>query len=342
MKPERAEELYSDYAEGTLTPALRQALEQHFEADPSARADYAGFAKIYTFLEQPGEAEVEAPLGFRAKILERVASQQTVREATWSQRTATLFTGWFLVTPQRRLAGGALAGVAVAVLAGVMWVHPLGNSPKGNSSNAGFNLPPPPPPIIGPSDPAVIRNVDMPTGLGDNAYYKFHLHLPPSVVAATVNAYVVTSVAQITDPAQLGTAIPALIGQHLTNHQGVQIPIAPQQTPPVGATLGLLVKWTPDDTSLMPGSEVVYTPFGSADPTTPAPINAGILDTLKAVAARYGVTVVVDADEIPTQTVTPDFSATDASVPLGVIAKAAGYSVQTLDNKTFYLYNPNS
>jgi hypothetical protein len=338
MKPERAEELYSDYAEGTLTPALRQALEQHFEADSSARADYGRFSKIYTFLEQPGEAEVEVPLGFRAKILERVASQQTVREATWSQRTATLFTGWFSTTPQRRLAGGALAGVAVAVLAGVMLVHPNGGSEKENifPGTPSITIP------AGPSDPAVIRNVEMPTGLGDNAYYKFHLHLPPSVVAATVNAYVVTSTVQITDPAQLAMATPALIGQHLTNHQGVQIPIAPQQTPPVGATLGLFVKWTPDDTNLMSGSEVVYTPFGSADPTTAAPTNADVLENLKAVAAHYGVTVVVDADAIPTQTVTPDFSATDASVPLGAIAKTAGYSVQSLDNNTFYLYDPNS
>jgi hypothetical protein len=337
MKPERAEELYSDYAEGTLTPALRQALEQHFEADPSARADYAGFAKIYTFLEQPGEAEVEAPLGFRAKILERVASQQTVREATWSQRTATLFTGWFSATPQRRLAGGALAGAAALVLAGVLIVHPYGGSYRTEIFPTLS-----PPPISGPSDPAVIQKVDLPASQSNDTYYKFHLHLPPSVPAATVNAYVLTSTAQITDPAQLAMATPALTGQHLTNHQGVQIPIAPQQTPPVGATLGLLVKWTPDDTSLMPGSEVVYTPFGSADPTTAAPVNADVLDTLKAVAAHYGVTVVVDADLVPTQTVPADFTASDASVPLRAIAKAAGYSVQTLDNNTFYLYDPNS
>ena len=336
MKPERAEELYSDYAEGTLTPALRQALEQHFEADPSARADYGHFAKIYTFLEQPGEAEVEVPLGFRAKILERVASQQTPQEATWSQRTATLFAGWFSATPQRRLAGGALAGAVVAVLAGVLFVHPNGGS---NQSSV---VPIPQPTISGPSDPAVIQKVDVPAGQNDNAYHMFHLHLPPSVSAATVNAYVVTSTEQITDPAQLTAATPALTGQHLTNHQGVQIPIAPQQAPPVGATLGLFVQWTPDDTAQMPGSEVVFTPFGSADPTTAAPTNVGVLDTLKAIAAHYGVTVVIDSDSVLTQTVTADFSASDASVPLGVIAKAAGYSVQALGNNTFYLYDPNS
>ena len=43
MKTERARELYSDYAEGVLSPALAQALEQHFASEPDARADYDQF-----------------------------------------------------------------------------------------------------------------------------------------------------------------------------------------------------------------------------------------------------------------------------------------------------------
>ena len=337
MKPERAEELYSDYAEGTLTPALRQALEQHFEADPSARADYTRFTQVYSFLEKPSESEVEVPLGFRAKILERVASQQTQQDTTWSQRTATLVAGWFSSTPQRRLTGGALAGVAAAALAGVLFLHPAPPTPVAPTINSNFG-----PSLPAAVDPAVVQKVDMQPGQDSNTYHMFHLHLPPDVSAATVNAYVVTSTAQITDPAQLSAATPALTGQHLTNHQGVQIPIAPLQAPPTGATLGLLVQWTPDNTTQTPGSEVVYTPFGSADPTTAAPANASFLDALKSVAAHYGATVVVDADSIPTQTVTPDFTATDAGAPLEAIAKTAGYAVQTMPNNTFYVYDPKS
>ena len=93
MKPERAQELYSDYAEGTLTPALRQALEQHFEADPAARADYAQFSQVYALLEQPLGEELEAPLGFRAKILERAAEQQGRRETSVSRAAGWL--GWW-------------------------------------------------------------------------------------------------------------------------------------------------------------------------------------------------------------------------------------------------------
>ena len=73
MKPERAAGTLFGLRGRDAHPALRLALEQHFEADPAARADYAQFARVYALLEQPGHAEVEVPLGFRAKILERVA-----------------------------------------------------------------------------------------------------------------------------------------------------------------------------------------------------------------------------------------------------------------------------
>lgn len=333
MKTERAEELYSDYAEGTLTPALRQALEQHFEADPSARADYARFAQIYSFLEQPLEEEVEVPLGFRAKILERAAAQQTQRETTWNSRLGDLFAGWFSATPQRRLAGGAAAGLAAVILAGMLMIHPK----SGKTIDSGFGgseLP------VAAVSSAVIQNVDVQPGPDSNPYHLFHLHLPTDVSSATVNAYVVTSPDQVTDPNQLSAATPALQNQHLTNHQAVAIPIAPLQVPPAGATIGLLVKWTPDDAANAPSSEVVYTPFGDADPTTAAPANTSFLEALKATAAHYGVTVVADADAVPTQAVTTDFSASDAATPLAAIAKSAGYSVPIQSGKTFYLAAP--
>ena len=85
MKLERAQELYSDYAEDALTPALRLALEQHFDADPAARADYDRFARMYSLMERPGE-EVEVPLGFRARILEKVAQEQAKRDTGFSSR----------------------------------------------------------------------------------------------------------------------------------------------------------------------------------------------------------------------------------------------------------------
>lgn len=336
MKQERAQELYTDYAEGLLTPALRLALEQHFAADPDARADYDQFAQVYALLEAPDTQEVEVPLGFRAKILERVAAEQAKREITFTQRAATTFTGWFSAVPHRRATGGALAALAVVALMGVLFVHPGGNGT--DMSGIGPVLP-----VTVPiTDTAVIQKVDTQAGTDNNMYHLFHLHLPPNVSAATVNAYVVTATDQITDPAHLNDATPALKSQHLTNHQGVQIPIAPLQAPPAGSTLNLMVQWTPDDPQKTAGSEVVFTPFGTANAATPAPANANFLDAMQAVAAHYGATVVVDTDSVPNQTISADFSGADAGAPLQVMAKTAGYAVQTLPNNTFYVYDPQS
>jgi hypothetical protein len=338
MKPERAQELYSDYAEGTLAPALRQALEQHFEANPSARAEYARFARVYALLEQPLEAEVDVPLGFRAKILERVAAEQARRETTFTTRAVGTVTGWFSTVPHRRATGGALAGLAAAALVGVLFAHPGGIGALGGL----WGNPSPPSPPLAIVDPAVIQKVDTQIGQDNNTYHQFHLHLPPKVPAATVNAYVVTATEQIMDPAHLSEATSALKAEHLTNHLGISIPIAAAATPPAGATLNLLVQWTPDDPKQESGSEVVFTPFGAANPATAAPVGANFLDAMQALAAHYGATVVVDADSVPTQTVSGDFSAPGAGTPLQTMAAAEGYSVQTLPNNTFYVYDSKS
>jgi len=334
MKPERAQELYSDYAEDTLTPALRQALEQHFEAEPTARADFDDFARIYARLEMPLGEEVEAPLGFRARILERVAAEQARREATFSQRAATTVTGWFSLAPRRRATVGALAALAAVSVLGVVFVHPAAPTSRLTTSNSsmgvGFSLP------VG-VDPPTIQRVDTQAD-GGKDYHLFHLHLPPAVPAATVSAYVVTGIEQVTDPSQLAEATLALQSRHLTNHQGVQIPIAALQAPPAGSTLNLLVQWTPDDGS-SPGAEVVFTPYGAANPSVPVPASAGFLDTAQAIAAHYGATVIVDAASTPNAPVRADFSAPDAATPLKALAAgAAGYSVQTLPSNTFYVY----
>ena len=184
---------------------------------------------------------------------------------------------------------------------------------------------------------ALIQKVDMGTDADKNDH-QFHLHLPSDVTAATVNAYVVTATEQITDPAHLAEATPALTGQHLTNHQGVLIPIAPVQTPPAGSTLNLLAQWTADSPTEKSGSEVAFTPFGAADLSTPAPANAAFLEAMQAVAAHYGVTVVVDTTATPTVAVSADFSGTDPQVPLDALAKTAGYTAQKMPDGTSTYY----
>jgi hypothetical protein len=324
MKPERAQELYSEYAEGTLTPALHQALEQHFEADPAARTDYDQFSQVYALLEQPLGEELEAPLGFRAKILERASEQQGRRETSGSRTPGWL--GWFTPPAHRRATGGALAALAAVIIGGVLVTHPGTGKVDGSDVL---------PSLSTSAVTGLVQSVDMQAG---TSYHLFHLHLPSDIQSATVSAYVITATEQITDPSHLSEATPAVAGQHLTNHQGLQIPIAPVDAPPAGSTLNLLAEYKPDAASEAPGAEAVFTPFGAADPATPAPANTDFLDGMQAVAAHYGATVIVDVSTLPTQPVTADFSGTDPLVPLKAMAASAGYTVRTTeDSNTYYV-----
>jgi len=332
MKMERAQELYSDYAEDSLTPALRLALEQHFEAEPAARADYDRFARVFTLMERP-VAEVDVPLGFRAKVLEKVAQEQAKRDTGFSQRVSDTFAGWFSLAPRRRATGGVFAALAAVVIAGFVILHPG----HGTSDQSGLL----PGHTTAAVMPEMLQKVDVQTRQDNNDYHTFHLHLPSSVPAATVSAYVVTATEQINDPAHLNDATLALPAQHLTNRQGIQIPIAAAQATPAGSTLNLLVKWTPDDAKLAAGSEVIFTPFGAADGATTAPVNADFLDAMQKVAAHYGVTVVLEADAVPTQTATADFSSANAATPLATLVGPAGYAVQALPGNTYYVYDPH-
>ncbi len=327
MKLERAQELYSDYAEGTLTPALRQALEQHFDADPSARADYAQFSSVYSLLEQPAGEEVEAPLGFRAKIMERATAQQEQKVTV----TSRSWLGWLVPPARQRATGGVLAALVVVVVGGVLLTHPGTPNPAGPLTGG----------IIGPLSTApvvmgLVQSVDIKPG---TSFHQFNLHLPSAVPSATVNAYVITATEQITDPSHLGEATPAVSGQHLTNRQGLQIPIAPVNAPPAGSTLNLLAEYKPDAVNQPVGAEAVFTPFGTANAATPAPVNTSFLDGMQAVAAHYGATVIVDVSAAPTQPVTADFSGTDPAAPLTSMAGAAGYTVRKVPgaDNTYYV-----
>jgi hypothetical protein len=330
MKPERAQELYSEYTEQSLTPAMRQALEQHFDADPAARADYDQFSQVFALLEQPQGEELEAPLGFRAKILERAAEQQARRETTVTHRASGFFGGWFAPPAHRRATGGILAALAVVVIGGVVVTNQRG-VPPGRQEQGSFvgSLP-----TISTVS-GIVQNVDMQSGTN---YHVFHLHLPSDVTAATVNAYVITATEQITDPSHLSEATPAMIGRHLTNNQGLQIPIAPAQTPPDGSTLNLLAQYQPDAANQPAGAEAVFTPYGAADPAISAPVNTSFLDGMQAVASHYGVTVIVDVTSAPTQPATADFSSADPLAPLTSMANAADYTVQKTGDNTYYVY----
>lgn len=339
MKPERARELYSDYAEGTLSPAFKQALEQHFEADSDARADFDQFLRVYGLLDAPeARVEVDVPLGFRAKVLELAAQEQARREAAPSRRAALTLTGWFHSWGHRRQAtGGLVAALAVAGLAGVVihGVNPGPEPPVGPSRGGfgGYNAT-----IL----PTTIRGVTSQAQADGSVRHLFQVHLPSRVAQANVEAYVVTATDQITDDAaRQRDATPAFSQPILlSNSQTMQIPVTLVQPPTSGHTLNMVVSWTPTNQNQPAGRQVVFAPVGPAGATdaTPDPTGPHFYDALQDIAASYGVTVISDAlpSNIHVNAPRPTGDALEALKD--VARQVENHAVVSLGNNTYQVY----
>lgn len=332
MKTERARELYSDYAEGLLSPALAQALEQHFETVPDARVDYEQFKQMVALLDTPQAADVEVPLGFRAKVLELAAEEHARREAAPSRRAALSATGWFNSFGsfrQRRATGGILAAFAVIALAAVL-VHQV--SPGSINANLvpGFNP---------NAFPTTIKSVTSEAAAGGGSTHLFRIHLPAGVPQATVMAYVIKGVDQIADPT---TAMPALTRpENLTNNEELQIPVTLLRQAPPGTTLDMLVQWTPTNSGQAPSAQVVFAPLQQGIAPTEngeAPISGNFFNALEALAAEYNVTVIANAATTPNAVIKPPAEGDSALKALQDVAQQGSCKVQQLDGATYQVY----
>jgi hypothetical protein len=293
MRPERARELYTDYAEGTLDLALRLAMDQHFAADADARADYTEFERVLSLLGTLEREPVEVPPGFRAKVLERVSVEQSQRAA------APGLTGWFQNWGRRRVVAGSVAALAACAVVGVVFAphnSTVGGPPNQASLGPSFPLP--------VSLETTLAGVTTSPQDASGNHYDFLLHLPADVPSATVNAYLLSNNDQITEPDKLAQATPALSPpQTLSNDESMTIPVTLLHPTP-GGTLAMLVQWGPANGQIG-GQQVVFTPvLPTAAPTPQAlPANSNIYDALQAVAAQDDVTVIADATNAPTQAV---------------------------------------
>ncbi len=336
MRPDRARELYTDYAEHSLAPALRLAMDQHFESDPEARADYAEFERVLALLETLECEPVEVPSGFRARVLERVSAEQARRTA------APGLSGWLQSLGRRRAAAGLVAALAACAVVGVV-IAPHG--PSGSTVSTGDIVGGPAFPLPA-SIETTLAGVNTSQDAG-GSHYGFLLHLPADVPSATVSAYLLSNNDQITEPDELAQATPALSPpQALNNGESMTIPVTLLH-PTVGGTLAMLVQWTPGGGQPV-GKQVVFTPAqpGAAVPTPqPLQANANIYDALQAVAAQDDVTVIADATTAPTQAVSLPGGAPagkgHALNDLQAVAGEVGASVQQISGGA-YLVSPAS
>ena len=334
MRPDRARELYTDYAEGTLAPALRLAMDQHFATDADARADYAEFERVYALLDTLEQEPLEAPVGFRAKVLERVSAEQARRTITPG------LPGWFQSLSRRRAAAGVMAALAACAVVGIV-IAPHG--PSGSSVSTGGM-------IGGPSFPLPASIETTLAGVttaqdGSGSHYDFLLHLPADVPSATVSAYLLSNNDQITEPDELAQATPALSPpQALNNGESMTIPVT-WLHPTAGGTLAMLVQWQPAGSRPV-GKQVVFTPAqpnAAASAPQALPANANLYDALQAVAAQDDVTVIADATTAPTQAVSlPSGAPTGhALADLQALAGEVGATVQQIPGRAYLVSLPS-
>jgi len=334
MKLERGQELYSEYRDGSLSPAMKLALEQHLQSDPIARKDFEEFDGAMKILEAATFEELEAPHGFRASVMERVAAAHAAREEAPQGFLAKL-ANWF-GQPHRKELTGAVAGLAAVAVVVTAVLHPA-TSVNPSPNTAG--------PAIMRTLTTTIRGVETENGTDGNVYHNFQLHLPESVSGATISAYVVTETGQILDPAVRDRdATPALATPiHLSNNEAMKIPVGLLKQAPSGSTLNMLVTWKADSPSQLSGSQVVFTPVGPqvADAAQKAPpANGNLFDSLQTIAAAYNVTIIADSTTAPTASATPWKPGDSVSDALKTVADSEGYVVDKLDSTTYLVHLP--
>jgi hypothetical protein len=335
MKLDQAQELYTEYRDGTLSPAMKLALEQFFERDPEAFADYKEFSAMLDAFTRAEMPELEAPKDLRAGVLLRLAEQQEAQKQSGFGGFISSWQNWLGSSGQRKLAGAGIAAVALAGI-GLGVLHNRGGVAV-QSGNMGELS------VGSTLVPSTILGVTSKVGDDGDLYHLFGIHLPAGTPDAIITAEVLTDPSQVTDEtARADAAKPALKQSvDITNDEELQIPIAVPPTYGVGSTLDLMVQWQPDDGS-PPGSQVVFATLDTSGngPSTPvAPtVNQGFYQTLEYIAANYNVTVIADTDADPDTTITPWQPTTNVSNVLQQVATDAGYKLRLIGAQTYQVY----
>jgi hypothetical protein len=113
MRCERAQELLSEYFEGTIQNALRVPLESHINACSSCREAVDDLRFVWRVLDDA--PVVNPPAGFRASVLQRLEAKRDTEESGWLKRLLSGIKG----APRSQVLAWGAAALAVVVLAGI-------------------------------------------------------------------------------------------------------------------------------------------------------------------------------------------------------------------------------
>jgi hypothetical protein len=112
MRCERAQELFSDYYEGSIQPAMAIPLEGHLSTCDACRSEFDGLKGIWPVLDSA--PVVEPPADFRAAVWQRIDTLEAEHAA---RRKPFLGIDWQSLFPKPAL-GWAVAALAVIMLSG--------------------------------------------------------------------------------------------------------------------------------------------------------------------------------------------------------------------------------
>jgi predicted anti-sigma-YlaC factor YlaD len=110
MLCKRAEELYSDYIDGTIQKSLRVPLESHLQECAHCRTQVDELRRVWKVLDVA--PVVEPPADFREEVWRRIDAAEQVRQPRPRLSWRALFT--------RPVLGWAAAALLLVVLAGVV------------------------------------------------------------------------------------------------------------------------------------------------------------------------------------------------------------------------------
>jgi hypothetical protein len=111
MLCERARNLFSEYCEGAMQPALAVVLESHLQACEACRNEMEGVRAVYAALNEA--PLVEPPADFRLRVWEKIDARLSAPEPA---RAGWRSFDWRAVLMPRRLAMGVAAAAAFFVL----------------------------------------------------------------------------------------------------------------------------------------------------------------------------------------------------------------------------------
>ena len=300
MQCERVHELFSDYIEGALDPAMQQVMSQHVRTCQSCGAEIEQLRGIYALLSD-GLPEVDVPSGFRASILNTIREQKA--PDTLMSRVRSWFTPTSAPTAGRAPAAVAVAAVAIAIGVGT-WMNVKAPHSAGTGTDTAKLAPWGAIPVSVQDESGILQGVRSYVSEADGkTYHVFGLHLPDGRSAVDATAYVIQSPDALTNDAALAdtnNATAAFTGR-VEPGVSVQVPVAVVSDVPEGTSMTLLVEWSD---RIGKHKEVCILPI-SKPSSAPMVVKSGepLYQALQTVAVAYNKPVILD------ETATAQFAA---------------------------------